>query len=145
MVLPEYQKSLCHCLIAGTSHMGSVWLVFLFSLPLPVCPTPILGHCLFCLTPLTKALHSLLRYLWIIIFLYWLLKISMICALLNPIFYPSLSCELPFPCPSALALLICGHSTTIPTSVICIIKFSIATNTLLLSVLSNANQSSIVS
>lgn len=33
----DYQKSLCH----------SVWLVFLFVLSLPVCPTLRLGHCLF--------------------------------------------------------------------------------------------------
>lgn len=67
-------------------------------------------------------------------FLYWLLRISMICALLNPISHSSLSCEFFFPCPSAQALLIHAHSTTIPTSVI-YIKFSIAANTLLQSLI----------
>lgn len=77
-------------------------------------------------------------------FLSWLLSISMICGLLNPISHPSVSYDF------ILSMSYCSCLTDPwagvhqPFLIIYIITLSIATNTLLLSVLSNANQWSIL-
>lgn len=79
----------------------------------PLCPTFMIGHCSYHLTLLLKALHSLLKYLWISIFLCWLSKISMICGLWTPMPTVLFTMTLSFPCFGAHALLIQYLSTII--------------------------------